>query len=90
VAAVNCVHVPTPLRSYTAGRAEVEVAGASLADVLAGLDRQFPGFRFRIVDEQDRLRPHIKLYARGAFARALDTPVGPDDEVHIICALSGG
>ena len=87
---MNCVHVPTPLRSYTDGRAEVEVAGASFADVLAALDERFPGFRFRVVDEQDRLRPHIKLYARGAFARALDTPIGPDDEVHIICALSGG
>jgi molybdopterin converting factor small subunit len=90
VAAVNCVHVPTPLRSYTDGRAEVEVDGLSLADVLARLDERFPGMRFRIVDEQDRIRPHIKLYARGAFARSLDVPVGPDDEVHIICALSGG
>ena len=87
---MNAVMIPTPLRSYTGGRAEVTAPGASLADVLEELDRQFPGFRFRIVDEQDRVRPHIKLYARGAFVRSLDTPVGPDDEVHIICALSGG
>ena len=87
---MNAVLIPTPLRSYTGGRAEVAAPGASLADVLEELDRQFPGFRFRIVDEQDRVRPHIKLYARGAFVRSLDTPVGPDDEVHIICALSGG
>jgi molybdopterin converting factor small subunit len=87
---MNCVSIPTPLRSYTDGRAEVEAPGASLDEVLDDLDRQFPGLRFRIVDEQDRVRPHIKLYARGAFVRSLDTPVGPDDEVHIICALSGG
>ena len=87
---MNSVMIPTPLRSYTGGRAEVEAPGASLADVLDDLDRQFPGLRFRIVDEQDRVRPHIKLYARGAFVRSLETAVGPDDEVHIICALSGG
>jgi molybdopterin converting factor small subunit len=84
------VRIPTPLRSYTGDRSWVEADGSTVAEVLDDLDRQFPGLRFRIVDEQDRVRPHIKLYARGAFVRSLDTPVGPDDEVHIICALSGG
>ena len=90
MAAVSSVHVPTPLRSYTEGRAEVEVAGASLADVLAGLDRQFPGFRFRIVDEQDQVRTHIKFFVGAELAPRLDHPGRDGDEVTIIAALSGG
>ena len=82
------VNIPTPLRSYTGGAAEVEAAGGSLAAVLESLDRQYPGIRFRIVDEQDCVRPHIKFFVGQELAKSLQEPV--DAEVHIICALSGG
>jgi molybdopterin converting factor small subunit len=55
------VIIPTPLRSYT-GRREVEASGPTLAAVLADLDRQYPGIRFRVVDEQDRMRPHVRFF----------------------------
>ncbi len=84
------VMIPTPLRSYTSGASEVEGAGASLAAVIESLDRQFPGIRFRIVDEQDRVRSHIKLFVGPDLASSLAEPVEPGGEVHIICALSGG
>jgi len=84
------VWVASVLFEYTDGRAEVEAEGATLRDVLAHLDRLHPGLRFRVLDEQDRVRLHMNLFVGGRPTRDLGTPVGPDDEVHILQALSGG
>ncbi len=84
------VHIPTPLQSYTAGRTPVEVGGSDLAGVLAALEIAYPGFRFRILDEQERVRTHIKLFVGGRQAHDLATPVPTGTAVHVICALSGG
>jgi molybdopterin converting factor small subunit len=84
------VHVPSPLRSYTAGRSRVAASGPTIAAVLADLDRQFPGMRFRMIDEQDRIRPHIRIFAGEREVRGLDEAVAPADTVHLLCALSGG
>lgn len=87
---MTVVHVPSPLFSYTAGRPTVNAAGATLAELLADLDRQFPGIRFRVVDEQDRIRPTILFYVGGRVTRSLLDLIGAADAVHIIAALSGG
>jgi len=84
------VFIPTPLRSYTNDRSEVEAAGATLAEVLADLDRRYPGIRFRMVDEQDAIRRHIRMWVNKDEARTLDVAVGERDEVIIFQALSGG
>ena len=84
------VLIPSPLHSYTGGRSEVEAAGKTLAEVLAHLDVRYPGIRFRIVDEQDRIRPHIKFFVAGELAASIAQPIRKGDEVQIICALSGG
>ena len=84
------VHVPTPLHDYTGQRAVVEASGATLGEVLDDLDARHPGVRFRIVDEQGEIRTHIKLFVNTREAGGLDARLGPDDEVHIIAALSGG
>jgi MoaD family protein len=83
------VLIPTPLRSYTARR-EVEASGTTLAEVLEDLDRQFPGIRFRVVDEQERARPHIRFFVNGRQVSDLAAPLRPVDEVVIVPALSGG
>jgi len=83
------VIIPTPLRSYT-GRREVEASGATLAAVLADLDRQYPGLRFRVVDEQDRMRPHVRFFVNGDAVLDVSHPLGPADRVVIVPALSGG
>lgn len=83
------VHVPTLLQSYTRA-AEVEGRGATLDAVLRDLDARYPGLRFRIIDEQDRLRPHMRLFVRSQDTRDLATTVSDGDEVHIVGALSGG
>jgi molybdopterin converting factor small subunit len=84
------VFIPRPLHSYTKGVSDLDARGATLAEVVVDLDGRFPGLRFRIIDEQDRLRPHIKLFVGGKLARDLAAPVAEGDEVHIVAALSGG
>jgi len=84
------VHIPTPLRSYTTQHSEVEVEGTSLAEILAALDQRYPGFRFRIITEQDTIRPHIRIFINDEHAMHLTAPLRPDDRLYIVCALSGG
>ncbi len=84
------VHVPTPLRSYTANKRIVDAEGATLAQLVGDLDRRYPGFRFRIVDEQDHVREHVRLFVNQSLAQSLDQPLSPTDSVHIIMAISGG
>jgi molybdopterin synthase sulfur carrier subunit len=84
------VILPSPLEAYTAGLREVQASGATLAGLLADLDRQFPGIRFRMIDEQDAIRPHIKLFVNRELSRSLDTALRPGDEVLVVAALSGG
>jgi molybdopterin converting factor small subunit len=84
------VRIPTPLRSYTGGEANVTAAGTTVADVLADLDRQFPGIRFRVVDEQDRLREHMTVWLDGERCRDLSASLDGLDELVLMQALSGG
>lgn len=84
------VRIPTPLRSYTGQRAAVEAAGSTVGEILADLDRNFPGIRFRMVDEQGRIRPHMKVFVGDDATRDLNTPVDDHQEVTIMQALSGG
>lgn len=84
------VRIPTPLRSYTGGEATVEATGATVDEVLADLDAQFPGLRFRVVDEQGALRIHMKVFVAQESVRDLNTPLADVDEITLMQALSGG
>jgi len=85
------VRIPGLLRSYTNGASSIELApAATLAAALADLDARFPGLRFRIIDEQDHIRPHIKLFVDGELARQLSVAVDASAELMIVGALSGG
>ena len=90
VTRMNTVRVASPLRSYTAGAARVTAAGATIAELLADLERAYPGMRFRMIDEQDRIRPHIRVFINQREVTTLNEPLLERDEVHLICALSGG
>jgi molybdopterin converting factor small subunit len=83
------VLIPGPLRSYTKAR-EVEADGATLAELLAGLDRRYPGIRFRMIDEQDMMRPHVRFFINGEQVLDLARPLRPGDALFIVQALSGG
>lgn len=83
------VLIPSALRSYT-GAPRTDACGATLAELLADLDRQYPGIRFRIIDEQDCIRRHIRIFINGTQVHDLGTPLRTTDEAIIAQALSGG
>jgi molybdopterin synthase sulfur carrier subunit len=83
------VLIPTSLRSYTRAP-RVQAQGATLADLLADLERQFPGIRFRMVDERQQLRPHMRVFVNGRAVQQLAQPLDAGDDVAIVQALSGG
>ena len=87
------VRVPTILRSYTGGEANVTADGAVLGDVLESLDGSYPGIKGRIVDEQGELRRFVNVYVGNEdvrFLEGLATPVEDGSEVSVIPAVAGG
>ena len=83
------VLIPGALRSYTRA-SQVEAVGQTLAALFLELDRRYPGLRFRVVDEQDRLRPNMRIFVNGLGVRELGHGLAAGDFVAIVLALSGG
>ncbi len=84
------VIIPSPLLSYTNQLKEVDADGSTVAELLDDLNRQFPGIRFRMINEQDEVRPHMRIFVNGEQVWRLDTALKSSDEVYILQALSGG
>jgi sulfur-carrier protein len=87
------VRIPTILRAYTGGVAEVTAEGGTLRDVIAGLDAAYPGIGARILDEGGRLRRFVNVYVGEEdvrLAQGLDTEVPPGIKVSVIPAVAGG
>jgi len=84
------VLIPSQLHSYSGGASRVEAEGRIIAEVLDDLDRRFPGLKFRVIDEQDRVRPHMRLFVGKAAARDIRAPIADGEELLIFGALSGG
>jgi len=84
------VLIPSPLRSYTNEQRTVEATGATLAALLDDLDQRYPGIRFRMINEQERMRPHIRFFVNGDQVFDLARPLLASDQVFIVQALSGG
>lgn len=84
------VLIPSQLTSYTGGETRLEAHGATVEAVLDDVDRRFPGLKFRVVDEQDRVRRHMRLFVGMDETRDVRRPLRDGDELLIFGALSGG
>ena len=85
------VRIPSQLHSYTGGADRVELAVLpTLGDAMKALDARYPGLRFRVIDEQGAVRPHIKVFVNRVQERSLAAALAPADEVLVVAALSGG
>jgi molybdopterin synthase sulfur carrier subunit len=90
--AIN-VRIPTPLRKLTQNRDTVEVTGATVSAVVDDLERQFPGLKERLCDQQGELRRFVNIYLNDEdirFAQGRQTAVKDGDELAIIPAIAGG
>ena len=83
------VTLRAPLKNVAGGRAEHEVDGGTVAESLRGLEQAQPAVVGWILDERGRVRRHINVFVNGEQAQA-DTPVGPDDRIDVLPAISGG
>ena len=83
------VFIPDALLSYTQNR-RTQATGATLAEMLDDLERQYAGIRFRMIDEQGRVRRHIRIFVNGEQLDDLAQALTPADDVAIVQALSGG
>jgi molybdopterin synthase sulfur carrier subunit len=87
------VRIPTILRAYTGGKAEVPVDPGTLREVIAGLDASYPGLSGRILDDAGKLRRFVNVYVGDEdvrLAQGLDTPVPAGGQVSVIPAVAGG
>lgn len=84
------VHVGSILYEYTGGRPTVEASGGTVAELFDDLERRFPGLRFRVVDEREEVRAHMRVFVNGELVRGLARKLERGDEVHVLGALSGG
>jgi molybdopterin converting factor small subunit len=84
------VLLPSQLQSYSAGLSRVQARGDTVENILRDLDSRFPGLKFRVLDEQDRIRRHMRIFVGGEAVSDVRRSVRHSDEVMIFGALSGG
>ncbi|MCX6997780.1 MAG: MoaD/ThiS family protein [Kiritimatiellaeota bacterium] len=87
------IAMPASLRQLTQGRAAVQTAGGTIRELVADLERQYPGLRARLCDEGGNLRKFIAIFVNGRDIRTLqgdDTPLGGSEEIVIVVAVAGG
>lgn len=87
------VRIPTPLRKLTQGAEEVQASGKNVGDLIADLEKNYPGIKERICDETGAVRRFVNIFVRDEdirFLQNLETPVKDGDEVSIVPAIAGG
>jgi molybdopterin converting factor small subunit len=83
------VRLRAPLSELAGGKKELQLDGATVAEVLRSLERAHPDVAGWILDERGRIRDHINVFVNREYGQE-ETAVGPDDRLHILPAISGG
>ena len=87
------VRIPTPLRKLTNDQEVVLAEGANIGEILANLDKTYPGLKDRVCDESGTVRRFVNIYINDEDIRFLEaeaTPVKETDEISIVPAIAGG
>jgi molybdopterin synthase sulfur carrier subunit len=87
------VRIPTPLRKVTNGQEEVTAAGATVGEIIASLEKSYPGIKERICDDAGKVRRFVNIFANNEdirFLKNLETAVKDTDEISIVPAIAGG
>ena len=83
------VRLRAPLSELAGGKRELELDGATVAEVLQALEREHPDVKGWILDERGSIREHINVFVNKEYGRE-DTTVGAQDRLHVLPAISGG
>jgi MoaD family protein len=86
------VRIPTPLRTLTQGKDEVEAAGGNVREIIDDLERKYPGLKERLCDDKG-VRRFVNIYQNEEdirFLESLDTKVKDGDSISIVPAIAGG
>lgn len=78
------------LRSYTGNQKYVDVSGESLSEVINNLNQRYEGIKFRFIDENGKVRPHMRIYVNSVLTENMNMKLNETDEIFITQALSGG
>ena len=83
------VRLRAPLKELAGGRTDHAVDGDTVVAILRELERAHPAIAGWVLDERGRIREHVNVFVNGDYGTE-ETPVGPDDRVHVLPAISGG
>ena len=83
------VRLRAPLSELAGGKRELELDGATVAEVLQALEREHPDMKGWILDERGLIREHINVFVNGERGRE-DTALAADDRIHVLPSISGG
>jgi len=87
------VRIPTPLQKLAGGQGEVMVDAATVQQMIDTLEKNYPGMKERLCDEQGKIRRFVNVYLNEEDIRFLEkeaTPIKPGDEISIVPAIAGG
>lgn len=84
------VFIPALLRKLTGGKDRTTATGATLREIINDLERQFPGFRDRIVEDGDLVGSVAVSIDGEVITGGLSEPVSPESEIHFVPAIAGG
>ena len=87
------VRIPTPLRTLTGGKAEVESNGSNIIEIINDLEKNFSGIKERICEQNDQVRRFVNVYLNDEDIRFIDninSKVKDGDTISIIPAIAGG
>jgi sulfur-carrier protein len=87
------VNIPTPLRKLTNNQSEVEIAAATVGELVDGLEGAYGGIAEKLLDEGGEIRRYVNIFVNDEDIRFLDgkdTPLTDGDNVSIVPAIAGG
>ena len=85
--------IPGPLRRLSEGEVTVAVEATDIGSAIDALDRRYPGFKDRLLDQNGELRQFVNVYLNDEDVRlgpGLKTKVSEKDEISIVPAVAGG
>jgi molybdopterin converting factor small subunit len=83
------VRLRAPLKELAGGATDLQLAGATVGELLRELERAHPALAGWVLDERGRIREHVNVFVNGDHGRE-ETPLAPDDRVHVLPAITGG